>query len=51
MLTNRYMTSVKNVPAILTRIREGTAPEKFTVAHLKGIGFKSSSGTLRSQSR
>jgi hypothetical protein len=43
VLTNRYMTSVKNVGDILKRIREGTAPDKFTVAHLKSIGFKSSS--------
>jgi Family of unknown function (DUF5343) len=42
LLIDRYMTSVKNVPEILTRIREGTAPDKFTVAHLKGLGFKSS---------
>ena len=42
MLTNRYMTSVKNLPAILERIQEGTAPDKFTVAHLKSLGFKSS---------
>lgn len=42
MLTSRYMTSVKNLPLILQKIVDGTAPEKFTVAHLKGIGFKSS---------
>jgi hypothetical protein len=36
------MTSCKNVPTILQKIVEGTAPDKFTVAHLKGIGFKSS---------
>ncbi len=42
MLTNRYMTSVKNLPSIFNKIIEGTAPEKFTVAHLKSIGFKSS---------
>jgi hypothetical protein len=42
MLTNRYMTSVKNLPAIMQKIVDGTAPEKFTVTHLKGIGFKSS---------
>lgn len=42
MLTSRYMTSVKNVPAIMQKLVEGTAPDKFTVAHLKGIGFKSS---------
>lgn len=42
MLTNRYMTSVKNLPSIMNKIIEGTAPEKFTTAHLKGLGFKSS---------
>jgi hypothetical protein len=42
MLTKRYMTSLKNLPAIMQKIVEGTAPEKFTISHLKGIGFKSS---------
>lgn len=42
MLSNRYMSSVKNLPAIMQKIVDGIAPEKFTVAHLKGIGFKSS---------
>lgn len=42
MLTNRYMRSVKNLPAIMRKIVEGTAPDKFTHAHLKSIGFKSS---------
>lgn len=42
MLTSRYMSSVKNLPAIMQKIVDGIAPEKFTVAHLKGIGFKSS---------
>ncbi len=42
MLTSRYMTSVKNLPAIMQKIVDGAAPDKFTVAHLKGIGFKSS---------
>jgi len=42
MLTNRYMTSIKNLPAIMQKIIEGTAPSKFTLTHLKGIGFKSS---------
>lgn len=42
MLTNRYLTSVKNLPAILKKIVDGTAPEKFTTSHLKGIGFNSS---------
>lgn len=42
MLTSRYMTSVKNLPAILQKVVDGAAPSKFTNAHLKGIGFKSS---------
>jgi len=36
------MTSVKNLPAIMQKIIDGTAPPKFTFAHLKAIGFKSS---------
>ncbi len=42
MLTSRYMTSTKNLAPIMQKIIDGTAPPKFTVAHLKGIGFKSS---------
>lgn len=42
MLTSRYMTSVKNVPAIMQKIVDGSAPTKFTISHLKGLGFKSS---------
>lgn len=42
MLTSRYMVSVKNLPAILQKIVDGAAPDKFTLAHLKGIGFTSS---------
>ena len=42
MLARRYLTSIKNLPAIMGKITEGTAPKKFTTAHLKGIGFKSS---------
>jgi len=42
MLTARYMTSVKNLPAIFDNVVEGTAPKKFTTAHLKSIGFESS---------
>jgi hypothetical protein len=39
MLTKRYMTSVKNLPKIMEKIVEGTAPKKFTISHLKGIGL------------
>lgn len=42
MLTARYMSSTKNLPAILDAIVKGTAPPKFTVEHLQGLGFKSS---------
>ncbi|GET31622.1 hypothetical protein PbJCM13498_04850 [Prolixibacter bellariivorans] len=42
MLTKKYLNSVKNLPAILDKIIEGTAPEKFTTEHLKKIGFASS---------
>jgi hypothetical protein len=42
MLTKRYMASVKNIPAIMKKIVEGTAPTKFTQAHLRSIGFKGS---------
>lgn len=42
MLTKRYLTGTKNLPAIMRKIVDGTAPKKFTIAHLKSIGFKSS---------
>lgn len=42
MLARRYLTSVKNLPAIMAKVTEGTAPKKFTIAHLRSIGFKSS---------
>src|SRR5262245_60152427 len=42
MLTKRYMAGVKNLPAIMGKIVTGTAPDKFTVDHLKSIGFASS---------
>lgn len=42
MLTGRYMTSLKNLSGIFQKIVEGAAPSKFTVAHLKGLGFLSS---------
>jgi hypothetical protein len=42
MLTKRYLFSVKNLPTILQKIVDGTAPQKFTVEHLQGLGFESS---------
>lgn len=41
-LTSRYMSGVRNVPAIMDAIVRGTAPTKFTQQHLKDIGFSSS---------
>lgn len=42
MLIKRYLNSVSKVQAIMSKIIEGTAPEKFTTAHLKAIGFGAS---------
>ena len=42
MLSKKYLNSVKNLSAIMKKIVEGTAPEKFTIEHLKKLGFKSS---------
>lgn len=42
MLSKKYLNSVKNLPAIMKKIVEGTAPDKFTTEHLKRIGFPSS---------
>jgi len=41
-----YLTSVKNLPAILKAIQGARAPEKFTIAFLEGLGFKSNSDRL-----
>jgi hypothetical protein len=42
MLIERYLTTTKNLPAIMAKIVEGTAPSKFNVDHLQGLGFKGS---------
>lgn len=42
MLTSRYLTSTKNLDAILGKIVDGVAPAKFTTEHLKSIGFGAS---------
>jgi hypothetical protein len=42
MLTARYLLSTKNLSAILKKIVDGVAPDKFTTEHLKSIGFGSS---------
>lgn len=42
MLTSRYMPTTKNLDEIFDKIIGGLAPEKFTVEHLKALGFTSS---------
>src|ERR1700722_14462479 len=37
--TSRYLASIKNVPAIFQKIRDGIPPDKFNYDHLKAIGF------------
>lgn len=39
MLTKRYLVSTKNLDDILKKIVDGVAPPKFTIDHLKSIGF------------
>ena len=41
MPTNCYLISVNRLPMIMKKIVEGTAPQKFTMRHLKSIGFAS----------
>jgi len=41
-MIKRYLNSVSKLQAIMAKIVEGTAPEKFTTQHLKNIGFGSS---------
>jgi hypothetical protein len=43
MLTKRYLVSTKNLDEMLKKIVDGVAPAKFTLEHLKSIGFASSS--------
>lgn len=42
MLTKKYLNGTKNLDAIMHKIIDGTAPDKFTTEHLKKLGFKSS---------
>ena len=45
-LPKAYLTSVKNLPAILTAIQQAQAPERFTQSFLESLDFKSSSDRL-----
>lgn len=41
-----YLTSTKNVAAILTAMQQAQAPKQFTVAFLQNLGFKSTADRL-----
>ncbi|QNM83898.1 DUF5343 domain-containing protein [Sphingomonas sabuli] len=45
-LPKSYLTSVKNLPAILAAIQQAQAPDRFTQAFLESLEFKSSSDRL-----
>lgn len=45
-LPKSYLTSVKNLPAILAAIQQAQAPERFTMSFLESLEFKSSSDRL-----
>ncbi len=42
MLTERYLSSTKNLPQIFDQMVRGTAPQTFNVEHLGSVGFNSS---------
>jgi Family of unknown function (DUF5343) len=41
-----YLTSTKNVPAILTAIQQAQAPKQFSVTFLNNLGFKGNADRL-----
>ncbi len=45
-ITTAYLTSSKNLPAILEAIQQAKAPERFTVRFLQSLDFKASSDRL-----
>jgi len=45
-LPKAYLTSVKNLPAILDAMRQAKAPERFTQRFLESLEFKSNSDRL-----
>ena len=42
MLTDRYLASAKNLPAIFEQMIKGTAPQTFNTEYLASVGFGSS---------
>lgn len=45
-LPTSYLTSAKNVPAILSAMQQAKAPERFTVKFLESLGFKGNADRL-----
>ena len=45
-LPKSYLTSTKNLPAILSAIQQAKAPERFTIRFLESLEFKASSDRL-----
>jgi len=45
-LTEAYLISTKNLPAVLDAIKTARAPEKFTLRFLEDLGFKSTNDRL-----
>jgi len=41
-LTTKYLVAQKNIPLVFEKIVTGAVPDKFTIAHLEGLGFTSS---------
>lgn len=41
-LTTKYLVAQKNIPLVFDKIVTGAVPDKFTIAHLEGLGFTSS---------
>jgi hypothetical protein len=45
-LPRSYLTSTKNLPAILEAIKSAQAPERFTIKFLESLDFKSTADRL-----
>jgi hypothetical protein len=45
-LTEAYLISTKNLPAVFDAIKTARAPEKFTLRFLEDLGFKSTNDRL-----
>lgn len=45
-ITDRYLTSTKKLPSFLNSVQGAQPPDKFTIAFLEDLGYKSSSDRL-----